>query len=992
MALQKQNIPISFLQGLDLKDDYKQVVPGKLLLLQNAIFTTPGKLRKRNGYTALSPVIDGGGLISTGLGLATFNNELLEFDGTSLYSYSQSNEVWVNKGGITSMEVTQAPVIRNTFEQTSGDFAQHSSGLQCIVWQDSRGTARYSVVDSVTGQALVQDHALESTSVYAKPFALGAYLVILYITTSNHHLRMVAIPVSDPLNPNSPVDVATNVNATHFVWDGALYSEKLYVAYNTSAGGGAIELRSINKFLVITSPTVTSSESATTCLNLAIDQTLGQVWVVYYNGTEVKYFILTAGLSSTPVLAPTIIETLSGVVRVVTYTDSGSGTFWYEVSAMATYNTLVRHNTGTNTGTVGTPSVFLRSVGLAAKPFVYLGEVYLTVTFDTQLQPTYFTVRADGRVVAKEQNIIGGGLLVEPLVPESVMVSSGVVRFATLQRDLLTTISGTAFTQTGVTTTTLSFTSNNNFYKAQIANNLQITGGILSLYDGVNVVESGFNMYPENITTTQSDLGGGMGSSSVNTFYQYSVTYEWTDNQGQLHRSFPSIPITISFNSGVTTGQATLTIPTLRVTSKTGVVITVYRTEGNGTIFYQLTNLGVTNQLLNNPNVDTVMYNDLQSDSAIIGNPILYTTGNVVGNDTPPAPALITQYINRLMLVPSESPLTIWFSEEAVPGTPLQFSALFTLNIDARGGPITALQQMDSYLILFKSNLIFYIVGQGPDNTGAQNDFTGAQLVTSDSGCINARSIVQTPVGIMYQSRKGIYLLGRNLVVEYIGAPVEAFNEATITSAILIPTTNQVRFTLSDGQTCLVYDYYVKQWSTFINHNATDAVVFENEFTYSNPNGLVYQETPGLFTDNGEFIPLKLTTSWLSMADLQGFQRCYRALFLGDYISPHQLKVGVAYDFDSTQVQQDYINAGTLFNLTSYGEDSPYGEGSPYGGQYPLYEFRVDFQRQQCTSIQFTLEDVQSSNFGEGLSLSAFNLMIGVKQGTNKLRQPNIYS
>ncbi len=995
MALIPQNIPISFAQGLDLKTDFKQVVPGKFLLLQNAIFTTPGEIRKRNGYTALSQQIDGAGLISVGQGLATFKDELIEFDGSFLYSYSQSNEVWVNKGPLTSMEVTEAPIIRNTYQQTVQDMAQHPDGLQCFTWTDSRGSCRYSIVDSITGQAVVQDQALVSTSIMAKPFAVGQYLIIFYIDTATHHLRLVSIPVVNPLAPNAPIDAATNVNVSNPNYDACMLNNRIYFAYNNSDVGNGISVKNVNQFLVISSAQDYTGNNASVCISIVPDPALLQLWITYYNGTAVRYFVITSTLVATPVTGPTTVETLSNVVRIICYTNNGKGQFWYEVSAALPYNHLIRTNTGTNASVIGTAKVFLRSVGIAAKPFLYLTTVYFTVAYQQPQQPTYFTVTAAGIIVAKEQDLVGGGLLTTELVPESVQVTAGTVSFATLQKDLLTTISGTAYTQTGVTETTLDFTSNNIFYKAEIGNNLQLTGGILSIYDGVNVVESGFNVYPEDISNTNASTGGNLGSASVATQYEYSVTYEWTDNQGQLHRSFPSIPdggTTINFASGVTTGMVTLTIPTLRLSQKTGVVITVYRTTGNGTVFYQLTNLGINNPLYNDPTVDTVTYTDTASDASIQGNPILYTTGNVVGNDPPPAPALITQYVNRLMLVPSESLLTIWFSEEVIPGTPVQWSALFTLNVDSRGGAITALQQMDSYLLIFKKDRIFYIVGQGPDSTGAQNDYGNAQLITSDSGCINANSIVQTPVGVMYQSEKGIYLMGRNLSVEYIGAPVEYYNSATITSAQLIATTNQVRFTMADNETCLMYDYYMKQWSTFTNHNAVDAVIFENEFTYLNPDGMVLQETPGLFTDNGNFIKLKATTSWLSMAQLQGFQRCYRALFLGNYISPHQLLVGVAYDFDPTQVQQDYVNAGSLFSLTNYGEDSPYGGGSPYGGQFPLYQFRFDFERQQCTAIQFTMEDVQSSNFGEGLSLSGFNLTVGMKKGTNKLRQPNIYS
>lgn len=63
------------------------------------------------------------------------------------------------------------------------------------------------------------------------------------------------------------------------------------------------------------------------------------------------------------------------------------------------------------------------------------------------------------------------------------------------------------------------------------------------------------------------------------------------------------------------------------------------------------------------------------------------------------------------------------------------------------------------------------------------------------------------PLGIMYKSNKGIYLLNRSLQVDYIGSPVEDYNSQNITSADLIQDKNRRRFLTSSGVT-LVYDYY----------------------------------------------------------------------------------------------------------------------------------------------------------------------------------------
>ncbi len=332
-----------------------------------------------------------------------------------------------------------------------------------------------------------------------------------------------------------------------------------------------------------------------------------------------------------------------------------------------------------------------------------------------------------------------------------------------------------------------------------------------------------------------------------------------------------------------------------------------------------------------------------------------------------------------------------------IPGSPVEFSDVFTENIGTDGGNVTAVIQMDSSLIFFKANSIFYVVGDGPSPSGANNDFTQALSIASDVGCIDSQSMVLMPQGIVFKSNKGIYLLGRNLSVQYIGSDVEAFNSNTVTSAQLIIDTNQIRFSLNNG-TFLMYDYFVNQWSVFTNLNAISSMISDNNLTYLQPNGRVLQETPGLFTDNGNFIRLRLTTSWLSLAGIQGFQRIYKAILLGEYFGPHKLLVQAAYDFNPINTQQTYFDATKDFNANIYGQDPFFGTNSPYGGQYPTYQYRLFTDKQVCESIQFTIEDVPfagpyvnnqgnivQANYNQSLSLSSISLELGIKRGLNKL-------
>lgn len=994
MALQKQNVSISFAGGVSTKEDPKQVqglptknssgatIPGKVLVLENGIFTSSDRIKKRFGFTDLDNSIDNStSNIEVGLGISTYKNELIEFTGTQIYSYSESIMKWSAKGPATSLNVTANEIVRNSYQQTVQDSTIHPTGLQVFTWLDSSGGSKYAVIDSLTGQNIVQNQTISATAAKAKPLSIGAYVVILYVDTADNKIKYRAIPTATPSLIGSPVTVSSTLDVTNPNYDATVLGQRIFVAFNNSDGGGGISVVYINAFLSLSATRDITGENADTCITVFGDETNQEIWIAYHNGTQFKYFIRNYNLTATGVLAPTLIEANSNtILNVAGLADAGSGEIFYTQTTTETYNALTRRAYLTRLGVVSGISEFLRSVGLLSKPFSYNDVTYVALVHDSVEQPTYFLANDNKEIVAKFTPDVAGGLPTTNMLPAAINFESSKFLLPVLQKDLLTTISGAVYTQTGVSEVTFDFNASNTFFTSELGENLHITGGILSMYDGVSVVEHGYHLFPENVTASTSTLGGSIGAGQ----YQYVVTYEWTDNQGQNHISAPSIPVQVTTTGSTSTN--TLTIPTLRLTAKvpprSPVVIAVYRTEADGTLFYKISS--ITSPLFNDTTVDTVQYVDTQNDSAIIGNPLLYTTGGVVENIAAPTTNLLTTYKNRVILVPSENPLTFWYSKEVIPGVPVEFSNLFVQNIDQRGGDITAPAVLDDKLILFKNSSIFFVNGDGPDATGGGGSFSPAQLITSDGGCIDSKSVVSTPIGLMYKSAKGIYLLDRSLQVSYVGAEVEAYNNATITSAALVSNTNQVRFCLNTG-VALVYDYYFQQWSVFTNIAAVDTTIFQNQFTYLRANGTVSQEVPGTFTDNNTFIKLRITTAWLSFAGLQAFQRVYKLLLLGEYNSPHKLYVQVAYDFNPYATQEDTINSTLLLQNPTYGESTPYGNEQVYGSPYPLYQYRINLARQKCEAIQFTIEDVQSSNFGEGLSLSAMAFEVGAKQGLNKI-------
>ncbi len=480
------------------------------------------------------------------------------------------------------------------------------------------------------------------------------------------------------------------------------------------------------------------------------------------------------------------------------------------------------------------------------------------------------------------------------------------------------------------------------------------------------------------------------GSTNTNAYF-YQFTYEWTDNQGNAFKSAPSIPISVTTTGALSTGSVVLKIPTLRLTAKVAnpVKIVIYRWSVGQQVYYQTTS--ITSPLLNSTTVDSVSFTDVNSDATILGNNIIYTTGGVVENVSPPASNILTLFDTRLWLVDAENPNNIWYSKQVIQSAPVEMSDLFTKYIppttatEGTTGPIRALSTMDDKLIIFKENAILYVNGSGPDNTGANNNYSEPIFVTSTVGCTNQRSIVLTPTGLMFQSNKGIWLLGRDMQTSYIGAPVEAYNDGLVNSAVNVPATNQVRFTLDSGVT-LMFDYYYGQWGTFSGVPALSSCIFAGMHTFINQYAFAYQERADYYLDGSNPVLMRFKTGPLRLGDLQGYQRTYFFYLLGNFITPHKLQLLISYDYEDNP-SQSVIITPTNYS-TPYGSgpsQSPYGQGTPYGGGTNLESCRVFLERQRCMAFGIELREIFDRDFdtiaGAGLTLSGINVVMGFKQG-----------
>ena len=525
------------------------------------------------------------------------------------------------------------------------------------------------------------------------------------------------------------------------------------------------------------------------------------------------------------------------------------------------------------------------------------------------------------------------------------------------------------------------------------------------LFDGSDYSEMGFIGSPY-INSLNATSGGSLPAD----IYQIIAYYSWTDATGEEWRSgvsnIASTTTAIAANS-----KLDIYIYNPILTTKTNVKVRVFLR--NSVIkFLEVANYNLKNtatmthsdfiatpSFAKNISV-SVMPNTAGAKPAIAKNKkitnalpdyvsTLAYTEQESSNDMATSVKCSTLHGDRIFYFSTEDDKKLFYSKIKTPGVGFEFPQLFYKQIIDKTGVLedqgTALKSMDGRLIIFKERSILYMAGEGPANDGSNDDFSDPQLITTDVGCIDQRSLVLAPMGIMFKSDKGIYLLDRKLQVSYIGAPVEQFNGNTITSAFLLENVNEIRFSSLEGTT-IVFNYYSKAWSWFENMPLLSATILNGRYT-GLLNNRVIQEDPTTNKLENAFISQKISTPWSRLGGIQGYQKAYALYILGLYKTPHQIKVSVYYDYEiyASEVYTLDPLASSQYNLASRPTNNDIESGAKING---VYQLKIDLIRKNCEAVKFVIEDLSTTfgtDSGECFALTNLSLTIGVKQGANKM-------
>lgn len=980
MSLVRQVIDIPFAGGIDEKSDPKQSAPGTLLTLENGVFDKIKRINKRPRLEEKSSPGTGSGTLVT-----EYNGSVITSDGKHLYVSASVDATPKLVGSCPAVLCEQHDIIGPSVDLNGAeDVASDVNGNWRFTLAVNAGYPRWSFSRADSGVVVYSGDETSGISLWygcesVRVVAFGSGFLLFYREAGSYPLKMIAI--TSPTDSTGPVFASAVSVGTYNLkpsTDGVLYDACViggtcYLAmYNTM---DQVEINTVSPAYTVSSA---MTMSAGTLLGLFVSPpgAVGSLILGWSKTNEIKVHRIDSGTVGASRVVTTTYDPLrlTGVVHSrspdVVKVFCGE----YDEDTPGDWDT---HLVTISNWASSTDSVFVWGACPCARAFSISGHSCIPVLRASEMQSSIFVVGQSTSgykaVLARYAYGSAGTGSGSAAWPTSVLAgSTGSFPF------MLHAFDG----DNGVAIA--SIVSKPSQRAIDMASGLHIDAGVLALYDGSTISEHGFLIAPEDFTIT--------GTSGAGHTYSYQAVFAWSDRLGQIHRS-ATAPVSVSTpnkyqwqqTAAIAPGATTtITVPTLSVTGKqrpssstqwhSDPWVEIYRTTDGGTVYYKVVNVSMDGTAA------TVTATDNVTDEVLATREQLYTTGNVLDVDPAPMPRCMCEHNRRVWIASSTAPGVLSYSRKLVAaqegsrGIPVEFSAAFTERVSGNNLAVNAIASMDEKIVIFCRSKIYYIVGEGADDTGANGYFTAAPL-PFDVGALPCTAVAKMPNGLVFQSDKGIYLLNRSLGIEYLGQSVEdSASGAEISCAMDIASSNQIRLGDSAGNQIFVYDYLIGQWSIWpVDFSPTSM----HAHTAGGP--LVVSSDGGLYaerdwsSESGDYVSLKVGTPWVHVAGLGGFERLRRILVTGDFKSDHRINWQLFVDYNNAlPAQSGYLDCSSTV--------------APTFATNGDYQIRIDVVTQRCKAFRLVLWDssIGETN-GEGMSLSGLTLEIGAKRGLSKL-------
>lgn len=543
-----------------------------------------------------------------------------------------------------------------------------------------------------------------------------------------------------------------------------------------------------------------------------------------------------------------------------------------------------------------------------------------------------------------------------------------------------------------------------------------LAGGLPMWFDGARLSELSPICFPDIFevevyqSTANHMLGTEVDPPAAN--YAFKAVFQFVDRAGVVHRSAagPAVYVPHSYSGNVRDIALFITTPLTLMRDNDSFSVEVYQLVSG--IYKNVASQHI--DLSDDASTPTIIRFTVDPDRATASK-TLYTDGGLDADVIPAVSRVATTGRRLVALTEEAGPALVYskrFSESYSPEFPVTFRMPLTLS----GAP-TGVGVMDDKIVVFTTDSTSVLYGDGPDDLGRGQGF-GIVQVSSTLGCIDEGSIASISDGVIFRSRSGMMLLGRDLSLVPVGGADDLLVGSTIISNTTVAARDEVRFLLTNSGTttepatsvtttpprpkfgnaysagtALVYNTRQKQWSVFTNYAAIASSTLNGQHAILRSDWSVWLEDGSTFADPSGDNLLKIITPWVKLNGVQSYGRIWSATFLGRYLSTFveddagnldagDVTIKVAYDYEKDDTQTHVFRASEELQ-------PELRDGVTVSAD--RLQIKVVPKRQKCSAIRFTIEETDTADAdgltyrpGQGFEIPAIELELGMKDTANK--------
>jgi hypothetical protein len=1040
MALEKRVVEFPFDKGMDQKLSLECAPDGVLDQVINCNLAQIGEYSKRTGHSLVSSTIIGGGSLANILAIASRGDQLVAISsdvvsfGSGGGAGSAGDTIYSSSDAYSGAWVPNAKIQRPTVETMMGISQDERDTLDadCAVIGDVAAVVfRKNNGGYIMGgiYASVYDVSSDMTLIDAEPLLVTATVNVLgSVKCLTIGTKMFAFWLYD--NGTGADAVWCSYFDTSSVGSG--WSTPALVAndgtdmpnYDVCTDGTYIYIATISQPAFTRLSVYKRSALLASVDSQILDPLVGLVGIacstiggqLHMVTREASANLVKFAQTDTATLAAftltTVMTTSTTVahVQIASLSSSEAWVFALEAGVAATTPALLYWMRVAPTAPVAASGSLRIVQGLrpSGKPFFTSGRLYMTVSgYDPEGGDNYgyalleFDVSATGAVTGYSQPLpvaawandvsqegalqrdasTGNGCFVNGAYWHASLVITRTFDTFVSQSTSLPVASWQEQTEDGIRLMKLDFNDEARWLPAKHGERLVFSGGLPYVFDGQHAHECGFIWRPRILDI---DLDAGAGTSlPANATLNYRLVYEYYDVKQARWQSVPSLATDAQVATGATQDGVVLLLrpPCLSAKPRGGSYFmglcraVVYRSHSNAPREW----IKVFEEKVEPFRTTYMTFTDTFSEDDILANERMYTYGGELENYSPPPCRALVEHRDRLFAINTEDN-TLWYTKPLINGRGTEWSRYQKQPLFEKG---MALGSTESALIVLCRNSIYALQGGGPSVTGLPIDgFSKLYCISDSMGCIAKNAAWSTPVGVVFRSDQGFWLVDNGLSLKYIGAPLERqyktevadddgtlrFFDGEVDPALGV---FRIMVTASDGDERWNYWYDSNRWSrdTFHMEDAIIAQACHKGTMHLSTTDKVLVSDPDVYTDDLEDYFQKIHTSFFRFGALGGFKRVWRTIVTvsGGNVENSALEVS----FDPTNVSNAEFG-GSVWDIANEHK-----------------AIRVHMADQKRALFRVFLDEVREDGYssGPGFTFYGLSFELGLKRGGVKLAQ-----